>query len=83
MREDLYLGRPSAIVGAVRSQVRPGSMILAHDTGARSRLVTLDHLEGIITALTGDGYELTTVSDLCGLPGGGVRARTGGLPARR
>ena len=40
--------------------------------------MTLDHLEEIITALTGDGYELTTVSDLCGLPGGGVRARAAG-----
>jgi hypothetical protein len=40
--------------------------------------VTLDHLDGIITALTADGYELTTVSDLCGLPGSDVRARTAG-----
>jgi peptidoglycan/xylan/chitin deacetylase (PgdA/CDA1 family) len=78
MRENLYLDHPSAIVDAVRSQVRPGSLILAHDTGARTRLVTLDHLDGIITALTADGYELTTVSDLCGLPGGDVRAPAAG-----
>ena len=68
MREGLYLRRPSDIVGSVSATVRPGSVILAHDTGPRTRLVTIEHLDAIITALLDDGFELTTVSDLCGLP---------------
>lgn len=74
MREGLYLRRPCDIVAGVRATVRPGSVILAHDTGPPTRLVTIEHLDAIITALLDDGYELTTVSDLCGLPGSNAGA---------
>jgi peptidoglycan/xylan/chitin deacetylase (PgdA/CDA1 family) len=46
---------------------RPGSIILAHDTGPSNRLVTIDNLDAIITGLKADGFAFTTVSELCGL----------------
>lgn len=74
MRENLYVQHPEGITGYLRSTVRPGSVILAHDTGPADRLVTIVHLDAIITGLKADGYELTTVSALCGLPGSDAHA---------
>ncbi|MGZ4687820.1 MAG: polysaccharide deacetylase family protein, partial [Oryzihumus sp.] len=73
MRENLYVRHPEGITGYIRSVVRPGSVVLAHDTGPADRLVTIDHLDAIITGLKADGYELTTVSALCGLTGSTAR----------
>lgn len=67
MDEIRYEDNPVAIVAATRKAARPGSIFLAHDTGANHRLVTIDNLDAMITGLKADGFELTTVSELCGL----------------
>jgi peptidoglycan/xylan/chitin deacetylase (PgdA/CDA1 family) len=63
-REDLVAGRPDGIVDDIASQVRPGSIVLAHDTGSDDRLITIDRLPAIIRRLRDDGYTFATVSDL-------------------
>lgn len=67
MDESRFVDKPSDIVGSIRAAARPGSIILCHDTGASSRLVTIDNLDAIITGLKADGFAFTTVSKLCGL----------------
>lgn len=67
MNESRYKNEPGAIVGSIRTAALPGSIILCHDSGEADRLVTIDHLDAIITALKADGFAFTTVSDLCGL----------------
>ena len=57
-------GRPDGIVDDIASQVRPGSIVLAHDTGSDDRLITIDRLPAIIRRLRDDGYTFATVSDL-------------------
>ncbi len=64
MREDRRAADPEAIVGDIRSQVRPGHIVLAHDSGSTDRAITIDHLDAIVAGLKDDGYELVTVSDL-------------------
>jgi len=68
MHEDRCVGHPDAIVDDIRSQVRPGAIILAHDSGSPDRLITISHLDAIIDALRGDGYQLVTVSNLHDVP---------------
>lgn len=63
-REDLVASRPDGIVDDIASQVRPGSIVLAHDTGTADRLITIDRLVAIIRRLRDDGYAFATVSDL-------------------
>ena len=63
-REDLVAGHPDRIVDDIASQVRPGSIVLAHDTGSEDRLVTIDRLRAIIGHLRSDGYSFVTVSEL-------------------
>lgn len=70
MNENRFEDKPSGIVGSARKAAQPGSIILAHDSGARNRLVTIDHLDAIITGLKADGFTFATVSELCGLPQG-------------
>jgi peptidoglycan-N-acetylglucosamine deacetylase len=67
MLESRFEARPAGIVDSVRKAVRPGSIILGHDTGPRNRLVSIDHLDSIISALKTDGFAFTTVSNLCRL----------------
>jgi peptidoglycan/xylan/chitin deacetylase (PgdA/CDA1 family) len=67
MLESLFERHPVGIVASVRKAVRPGSIILCHDTGASNRLVSIDHLDAIISGLKDDGYAFTTVSKLCRL----------------
>ena len=67
MDEIRFEDAPEGIVDAARKAAMPGSIILAHDTGEDVRLVTIDHLDAIITGLKGDGFTFATVSDLCGL----------------
>ena len=67
MNENRFEGRPAGIVGAARKAAQPGSIILAHDSGPKNRLVTIDNLDAIITGLQADGFTFTTVSQLCGL----------------
>jgi peptidoglycan/xylan/chitin deacetylase (PgdA/CDA1 family) len=63
-REDLVASRPDDIAEDIASQVRPGSIVLAHDTGSDDRLITIDRLGAIIRRLRSDGYTFATVSDL-------------------
>jgi peptidoglycan-N-acetylglucosamine deacetylase len=63
-REDLVADHPDGIVDDIASQVRPGSIVLAHDTGSDDRLITIDRLVAIIRRLRDDGYAFATVSDL-------------------
>lgn len=63
-REDRVVGHPDDIVDDIASQVRPGSIVLAHDTGPEDRLVTIDRLVAIVRRLRDDGYTFATVSDL-------------------
>ena len=67
MNETRFEGDPSGIVAATRKAAQPGSIILAHDTGATNRLVTIDNLDAVITGLKAEGFAFTTVSELCGL----------------
>lgn len=67
MDESRFEANPAGIVGYIRKAARPGSIILAHDSGAANRLVTIDNLDTIITGLKADGFAFTTVSELCGL----------------
>jgi peptidoglycan/xylan/chitin deacetylase (PgdA/CDA1 family) len=70
MHEGRYLSHPDSIVDDIRAQGRPGAIILAHDSGSPDRLITISHLDAILDALHGDGYQLVTVSSLCDLPAG-------------
>lgn len=63
-REDLVAAHPDRIVDDIASQVRPGSIVLAHDTGSEDRLITIDRLRAIIGRLRADGYSFVTVSQL-------------------
>jgi hypothetical protein len=38
----------------------------------RGRLITISHLDAILGALLGDGYEIVTVSTLCDVPPAGL-----------
>jgi peptidoglycan/xylan/chitin deacetylase (PgdA/CDA1 family) len=67
MMESRYEARPAGLVAAIRRAAQPGSIILAHDTGPRNRLVTIDTLDAIITGLKDDGFTFSTVSQLCAL----------------
>ena len=64
MPEQAYQDDPSGLVTAVVAAARPGSIILAHDTGAPDRLVALRQLGDIIAGLRGKGFQLVTASDL-------------------
>jgi len=69
MNESRFEDKPAGIVGSARKAAQPGSIILAHDSGPKNRLVTIDNLDAIITGLKTDGFAFTTVSELCGLSG--------------
>lgn len=60
--EDLYdaAGNADYIV----ANLAPGSVILAHDTGNRSRLKDLDALPRLVAGARANGYEFVTVSEL-------------------
>ena len=70
MDESRFEDMPSVGVGSARKAARPGSILLAHDTGPDNRLVTIDHLDAIIARLKAEGFVFATVSELCGLGGG-------------
>jgi peptidoglycan/xylan/chitin deacetylase (PgdA/CDA1 family) len=65
--ESAFTGKPAGIVASVRNAVRPGSIILGHDTGSRDRLIWIEHLDAFISGLKADGFTFTTVSKLCRL----------------
>jgi peptidoglycan/xylan/chitin deacetylase (PgdA/CDA1 family) len=64
MPEPRFESHPPGIVNDIATAARPGSILLAHDVGKPDRLVTIDNLTGIVTALRAKGLELVTVSQL-------------------
>ncbi len=65
--ESRFKGNPAGIATSLRKAVQPGSIILGHDTGARDRLIWIEHLDAFISGLRADGFTFTTVSKLCTL----------------
>lgn len=64
MPENEYHQNPDGIVARVVGDARAGSILLAHDTGPADRLITVDHLRGIVEGLRAKGLRLVTVSEL-------------------
>ncbi len=63
-REDRFHTAPGGVVADIVRQLRPGSIILTHDTGSPDRLITIDRLGRLVEAIHAAGYTFTTVSDL-------------------
>jgi peptidoglycan/xylan/chitin deacetylase (PgdA/CDA1 family) len=64
MRE-AYLGHPQGrLVDYIVESVEPGTILLAHDTGHRDRLISIRGLPAMIKGLRAKGYEFVTVPDL-------------------
>ncbi|MEV4704329.1 polysaccharide deacetylase family protein [Actinoplanes sp. NPDC049316] len=67
MRERHYEDDPAGQVQAIVNAVRPGSIVLAHDVGAKRRLVALRHLGEMIAGIKARGFRFATVSELIAL----------------
>ena len=64
MRES-YLGHPpSRQVDYIVNTCEPGTILLAHDTGHRDRLIAIRHLPEMIRGLKARGFAFVTVPDL-------------------
>ncbi len=69
MRE-AYLGHPPGrLVDYIVDSVEPGTILLAHDTGHRDRLISIRGLPAMIKGLRAKGYEFVTVPDLLAATG--------------
>ncbi|MEU1358466.1 polysaccharide deacetylase family protein [Micromonospora zamorensis] len=66
MVEREYPGDPAGHARRIVSNVRPGTIVLGHDVGARRRLVALRGLTDMINGLRSRGYTFVTVSALLG-----------------
>ncbi|RKS67806.1 peptidoglycan/xylan/chitin deacetylase (PgdA/CDA1 family) [Actinomadura pelletieri DSM 43383] len=78
MLEKTYQHDPPQLVDYIVNNTRPGSIVLAHDTGNEDRLVALRNLVPMIRGLRAKGFEFVTVSELmtaAGPPPAAVRAR--------
>ncbi|MFB9236770.1 polysaccharide deacetylase family protein [Plantactinospora siamensis] len=64
MREEMFQHDPPAQVTDIVDNARRGSIVLAHDVGADTRLVALRQLGAMIDGLRGRGFRLVTVSEL-------------------
>jgi peptidoglycan-N-acetylglucosamine deacetylase len=64
MLEKTYQAHPQRLVDYIVDETEPGTIVLAHDTGHRDRLVALRNLAPMIRGLRGRGFELVTVSEL-------------------
>lgn len=69
MHEVRFTANPEGIVGDAVGQVRGGSILLAHDAGAPDRLITIEHLRGIIRGVKAEGLTFATVSDVLAASG--------------
>lgn len=67
MRERYFENDPAGQVRDIVDNVRPGSIILAHDTGKPHRLVALQGLTAMFAGLKARGYRFATVSELVAL----------------
>ncbi|MBO2452749.1 polysaccharide deacetylase family protein [Actinomadura barringtoniae] len=64
MLEKTYEKNPPKLVDYIVNNTRPGTIVLAHDTGHPDRLVALKNLVPMIRGLRAKGYEFVTVSEL-------------------
>jgi peptidoglycan-N-acetylglucosamine deacetylase len=64
MREAFLGHPPGRLVDYIVDTCEPGTILLAHDTGHRDRLVAIRGLPAMIRGLRAKGYEFVTVPDL-------------------
>lgn len=62
--EKQHVGDPDGFVRQIVADARPGSIILAHDVGAKSRLLMVENLAAIVQGLQAKGLRPVTVSEL-------------------
>ncbi len=67
MRERQFRADPAGQVRDIVDNVRPGSIILAHDIGGAHRLVALRQLHQMFAGLKARGFRCVTVSELAAL----------------
>ncbi|MFF5264068.1 polysaccharide deacetylase family protein [Actinomadura viridis] len=72
MLEKTYQDDPPKLVDYIVEGTVPGTIVLAHDTGRRDRLVALRNLVPIIRRLRARGFEFVTVSQLIEAAGKGA-----------
>ena len=75
MVEGRYPNDPAGHARRIVGDVRPGTILLGHDVGQRSRLVALNGLPDMISGLRDRGYTFVSVSTL--LRAGVTHASTG------
>lgn len=64
MREEFLGHPPSRLVDYIVNASEPGTIVLAHDTGHRDRLIAIRGLPAMIRGLRARGFEFVTVPDL-------------------
>ncbi|HEX6681208.1 MAG TPA: polysaccharide deacetylase family protein [Candidatus Limnocylindrales bacterium] len=78
MLESDYRDEPQGLVDYIVNTTSPGSIVLAHDTGAEDRLVAIRGLADMIRRLKRRGYAFVTVGELVAA---GTACAATGLPA--
>jgi peptidoglycan/xylan/chitin deacetylase (PgdA/CDA1 family) len=69
MNEQRFRHDPAGQVRDIVENIRPGSIVLAHDVGPPRRLVALEHLGEMVAGLRARGFRLVTVSEMLAMPG--------------
>ncbi len=64
MLESDYRHNPEGLVDYIAGSCRPGTIVLAHDTGANDRRIAINALPEMIARLRAEGFEFVTVSEL-------------------
>ncbi|MEU5883939.1 polysaccharide deacetylase family protein [Spirillospora sp. NPDC047279] len=64
MLEKTYEKHPPQLIDYIVDNTRPGTIVLAHDTGKQDRLVALRNLAPMIRRVRAKGFEFVTVSEL-------------------
>lgn len=64
MLESDYASRQEGLVDYIVDGAQPGTIVLAHDTGPKDRLVAIHGLPAMIQRLKSAGFEFVTVSEL-------------------
>lgn len=67
MREGHFRDDPHGQVRDIVENIRPGSIILAHDVGKPKRLVALRQLAAMFAGIRARGFRFATVSELLSL----------------
>jgi peptidoglycan/xylan/chitin deacetylase (PgdA/CDA1 family) len=67
MNEAAYVDNPAGQVRDIVDNVRPGTILLAHDVGAPERLVALRQLGAMFAGLRSRGFRFVTVPELLAL----------------